>query len=604
MFSHQSPQVDRTSSDMSTDTKSVAFSDEKKETKENVTNEEELYERNIISYNYDEELNISDDKDIILTQINKIERRIPIYENQEECSLSIMSKLHNRKIINIMVLALTQSGKTGTMCALIKNYVNNSVNIIPIENIYIITGLSSNEWVAQTKDRMPQSIHNRIFHRGNLNKSIVNEIKDKKNILIIIDEIQVAAKEKQSLYHFFNEAGFYNKQKLFKNDVKIVEFTATPDGTIYDLMNWGDNACKIQMFPGYGYTSCFDLYNNGKVKQHKDLCCYNKNSKTVNQQKVENNFQDIVNDIDSYDIPLYHIIRTPNGELSDIVINNFKKYYDNDLCYHKYEQGSQIEDINNLLKKQPLKHTFIFIKEKMRCAKTLTKTYLGVVYERPSKQTSDTVIIQGLVGRLTGYDNNQQNICYTNISSIEKYKKLWDSNFEDTYVDWKSGTTKLKKKCLVSKGTYNIPPTDGTNSSSDSSDYDTDDWFHEWVEFSYSGIENQEQHTIDYLLECVNNWIKDKPSYKNTKKSKRGNKYKMKNEIIKNGNKFYKSSYKGEREILSYDEVMNFMINIDKGNSKKTTNLSKRTQCRTYVTYKDSNDHNSIVFITRYLEQK
>jgi len=38
-----------------------------------------------------------------------------------------------------MVVALTQSGKTGTMVGLIKNFLSDTKNIIPIENIYIIT---------------------------------------------------------------------------------------------------------------------------------------------------------------------------------------------------------------------------------------------------------------------------------------------------------------------------------------------------------------------------------------------------------------------------------------------------------------------------------
>ena len=52
-----------------------------------------------------------------------------------------------------MVVAKTQSGKTGSMCATIKQYLEDSSNLIPIENIYIITGLSSCEWKEQTKER-------------------------------------------------------------------------------------------------------------------------------------------------------------------------------------------------------------------------------------------------------------------------------------------------------------------------------------------------------------------------------------------------------------------------------------------------------------------
>jgi len=38
------------------------------------------------------------------------------------------------KIINIMVLAKTQSGKTGSMCSVIEKYLEN--NLMDISNIY------------------------------------------------------------------------------------------------------------------------------------------------------------------------------------------------------------------------------------------------------------------------------------------------------------------------------------------------------------------------------------------------------------------------------------------------------------------------------------
>jgi len=213
----------------------------------------ELTKRIRIDYDVTEQMVLKKSKNIVLLEIDnkKLKGESIIYDNQEECSLSIVSNLHNKKLINIMIVALTQSGKTGTMSGLIKIYLNDTTNLIPIKNIYIITGLSSREWVEQTINRMPKSIQERVFHRDN--------IKNKKNVLVIIDEIQIAAKENQTLYKAFSEAGFYNKQNLLKNDIKIIEFTATPDGTIYDLMNWGENALKIKMEPGQGYTSCFDL---------------------------------------------------------------------------------------------------------------------------------------------------------------------------------------------------------------------------------------------------------------------------------------------------------------------------------------------------------
>jgi hypothetical protein len=380
-----------------------------------------------------------------------------IYDNQEECSMLIVSNLHNKKIINIMVVALTQSGKTGTMSAVLKNFLNDTTNLIPIENIYIISGLSSREWIEQTKNRMPKSIQERVFHRNHLTTKFVEDIKSKKNVLIIIDEIQIAAKENQTLNNTFSDAGFYNKQNLLENDIKIIEFTATPDGTIYDLMNWGENATKIQMQPGTGYISCFDLCNQGRVKQYKDLCGYDKKTCKINEDLVKKNIKEIKDDIDSFEIPLYHIIRTPNGTMTNIVIDNFKKIFSEVMLYYTYDAESKIEDINNILKIKPEIHTFIFIKEKLRCAKTLIKDYWGIGYDRYTKSTDDAVIIQGLVGRGTGYDDNRISIYYTNINSIKKYEKLWNSNFEDKTIKWKSKTTKRTNELLVSSGTYNNP---------------------------------------------------------------------------------------------------------------------------------------------------
>ena len=427
---------------------------------DDIYNKKEITRRQRVLYNDADKMDISDDKSVILTQIKKNERNgiSIIYDNQEECSMIIVAKFHNKKIINIMVVAKTQSGKTGTMCALIKNYLRPDDNLIPIENIYIITGLSSCAWKDQTKFRMPKEMWDRVYHRDNLTRKFVEDIKNKKNVLVIIDEIQIAAKENQTLYNTFNEAGFYNKQYLLRNDIKIVEFSATPDGTIYDLSKWGENAVMYKMEPGENYTGCVDLYKNGRVKQYKNLSCYNKISGRVNDKSVKENFKDLKKDISNFKEPLYHIIRTPNAGMSDVVINNFKKQFGN-IKYEKYDRESQVKDINNILKIKPNVHTFIFIKEKLRCAKTLEKKYLGILYERFTNSPDDAVIIQGLLGRLTGYDDNGKSICYTNTGSIERYEDLWNNNFDKNFP-WKSKTSKIVNGQLVSSGTFNNPNPD------------------------------------------------------------------------------------------------------------------------------------------------
>ena len=404
-------------------------------------------------------------------EILKLTGKSVIFENQEIIASKVVTAFKNRKIINIMVVAKTQSGKTGSMCATIKQYLEDTSNLIPIENIYIITGLSSCEWKEQTKERMPESIQSRVFHRCELPNTFVDEIKDKQNILIIMDEIQVAAKKGQTIYKTFKSAGLLNKSKLYENDIKILEYTATPDGTIYDLMKWNEASTKILADVGDGYVSAYNLLEMGRVKQYKELCGYNKETGEVDEQ-VFKHIQEIKNDIDKYGSPLYHVIRTKNGSEQDLTIQNFKQIFNVDNYYFiKYDRESEIEDINKTLIMKPERHTFIFIKEMLRCAKTLKKRYTGISYDRYSKNPDDATINQGLVGRMTGYDDNGISICYTNIDSIERYEKLWNSNFEDKTIKWNSKTTKYTNGILSGKNTFNDPKDyDGFSVASDDID--------------------------------------------------------------------------------------------------------------------------------------
>jgi hypothetical protein len=172
----------------------------------------------------------------------------------------------------------------------------------------------------------------------------------------------------------------------------------------------------------------------------------------VNIGKIKWDLEDNYPDTDQR----YHLIRTRSGPAQAIIIANFKKIFGvKEYDYLLYDQNSEIKDINNTLENKPEKHTFIFIKEMLRCAKTLSPKYIGICYERYTGEPDDSVIIQGFIGRLTGYKDNGVSICYTNIKSILKYEAYWNSNFEED-VGWKSMTTKRDRNgVLKDSNTFN-----------------------------------------------------------------------------------------------------------------------------------------------------
>lgn len=397
-------------------------------------------------------------KNIILSEMKILEltKQSVIHENQQQIAADVISAFKRREIINVMVVSQTQSGKTGSMCATIRAYLNDLDNIIPIENIYIITALSSCEWKEQTRARLPESLQTRIFHRSELPNTFAEEIKYKTNLLIVMDEIQVAAKPGQSIFNAFENAGLLNIESLYKNDVKILEYTATPGGAIYDLMKWNEAAAKIVGTAGNGYVSSYDLLQSGRIKQYKELNGYSYTNKCPTQRALEN-IKEIQNDIIlQYKHPRYHIIRTKIGLEQENTMNNFKEVFGIDAYnYVKFDQDQTSKDINSILKIVPEKHTFIFIKEMLRCAKTICKENIGILYERYSQNPNDDTIIQGLVGRDTGYDNNGVSITYTNIDSIKRYNILWNSQFEDRTIPWRAKSVKIKKGNLEGNKTIN-----------------------------------------------------------------------------------------------------------------------------------------------------
>lgn len=495
-------------------------------------------------------------------EILKLTGKSIIFENQEIIAAQVVSTFKSRKILNIMVVSKTQSGKTGSMCATIKLYLEDTSNLIPIEHIYIITGLSSCEWKEQTKERMPESIQSRVFHRCELPNTFVDEIKDKQNILVIMDEIQVAAKKGQTIYKTFERAGLLNKAKLYENDIKILEYTATPDGTIYDLMKWNDASSKILAEVGDGYISSYQLLQMGRVKQYKELCGYDDETGEFSEE-VFGNIQEIKADVDAYAEPLYHIIRTRNGTEQDMTIDNFRllfnvEHYD----FIRYDRESEIEDINKTLMITPTKHTFIFIKEMLRCAKTLKKQYIGILYDRFSRNPDDTAIIQGLAGRDTGYDNNGKSICYTNIESILKYEQLWVSQFEDKTVKWNSKTTNYRNGVLGGHNTFNDPK-----------DYDG---------FSLASDEDEEQIKEPVIKKFKTQ--EDAKEYYKELKDKGEKNGRGPNKIKPNEEGFYEATIRSIKKVYSCDEI--------KSGAKKQG--LKDNNYRLYPCYEDVSDQSTL----------
>ena len=161
----------------------------------------------------------------------------PIYINQVKFGRNITKHFLDKSKFVVMAVAPTQSGKTGSMVASVL-FMNKHPEIKQsYDNVYILTGLSSKDWVDQTCERFPKEMHKNIYHRNNLN-SFVKSVKGKKDVLIMIDEAQFACLPGQGLHKAFQETGLMDLNYVMEHNIKILFVSATPDGVIYDLNEW------------------------------------------------------------------------------------------------------------------------------------------------------------------------------------------------------------------------------------------------------------------------------------------------------------------------------------------------------------------------------
>jgi len=374
------------------------------------------------------------------------------YDNQSATAIQVTLNIKIPDIVFQIILATCQAGKTGCMVSLIENIIKMNLNI-DIDNIYIITGLSSKAWELQTRKRMPKDLIKNIIHRAQL-KNNVSRFTDLQNAIIIVDECQIACNKYMTFDNLLQQAGIKDLEYLRKNNVNIVEFSATPNTTLCDLELWQkDNAyIKHIMRSGEGYKGFEDLFNEKRIHQAEDL--YIDIDKPAGlslkdekkHKKIIKPARDAIKKIkefieQTYPVPNNHIIRVPTGAKEDVVIGRFKEIFGDSYEYTKCNCTIGKDLVEELIK-TPKIHTLIFIKETARCAITFedindpkndVKGRIGVLYERIPKSISDDVIIQGLAGRACGYGPLNNMHVFTNIPSIERYVIMVQSNFENTY---------------------------------------------------------------------------------------------------------------------------------------------------------------------------
>ena len=296
-----------------------------------------------------------------------------LFDNQKQFGAKIINAF-NHNTHSVLAFAHTQCGKTGSMLAAIL------LSNIPMDHIFVITGLSSVDWLNQTRERLPLK---HIYHRNTI-PAFIKAIKHLHNYLVFIDECHIAFKPGQTIREVI---------KLFHPSTKTVYVSATPDWNFFKPVSksFPDGILR----PGFSVRVMKDHPNYRSIHYFNDNNLLFQCKSLINAD-ARRNIQEI-KPLLSFD-PKYHIIRTSRTTDHDITIDNFKSVFGDSFDYI-----SMPIDIIYTLNSKPLVHSFIFIKDTIRCAITLPKQFIGILYDRFTHSPSKSSVIQGLCGRATGF---------------------------------------------------------------------------------------------------------------------------------------------------------------------------------------------------------
>ena len=402
----------------------------------------------------EKELSLTECKrNVLLSQFALLEKKetTKTYDNQKDAANLLIQEISDLKNVFFLVLGNTQSGKTGVMSAFLRSYYEHeTLQQTPVENVFVITAMSSTMWKAQTQNRLPGILRDQVYHLPDLKKKLVPQLIGKKDVLLLIDETQIGAKKGQTIHQTIKMLGYDNIDTVLNNNIRILMFTATPSGVNMTMHHWEPHITRVSVNEGDTYYSAQRLLEMGKVLQYQNICGINsKGEETIDTAQLNVNLTEMRDVMLSFTTPRYHIIRTQRGIMGLRTEQNVKRMLPSGTKFVKFDMKTKktTGDINQILKKQPDQHTVIFIKDSMRCAKTIYKKWVGIMYERHTHIINDEVIIQGI--RLTGYDYNGDAIMFTNIHSIRKYQTLLNTKFKDAQIEWISNTTRFSKRNQV-----------------------------------------------------------------------------------------------------------------------------------------------------------
>jgi hypothetical protein len=355
-----------------------------------------------------------------------------IYPEQMLCALMCFVWLYAgpNKRTWVHVAAEMQAGKSGVMAALIRLVYSNidKLGVAP-HKMFVLTGMSDNAWVKQTKNRLPEQFRRNVWHNAQLGKvraalAMLHERGDLCNLLFLVDESQIASggSNCMSTHVYAYLRSLCPVSEWTARGIRFVTVSATDPAKVLEMD--GESSRTVRLFTTDDYQSVETLNLSGRIR-------YLENTGEVHTGE---GMESLCADVKSFNEPRYHLIRPRPIKHEAVKASLLATFpgctiveWDSKRKQRKQDDAStaesEMDDINDLLKKEPVVHTFVLLKNMFYAAKTMNDKYVGAAFDRMS--VKDETNLQGLLGRLCGYKKSTDTVVYTSKATVERWISCW-----------------------------------------------------------------------------------------------------------------------------------------------------------------------------------
>lgn len=367
----------------------------------------------------------------------------------DACHIVNEFRNQNRRVVSIS--KKTKVGMDGLMIEIAKLMTTHPDDsfVTDYNNVRFITGMSNTEWECGMKDKLPECFKDKVFHHGKLKHA---NLKHLRNALIIIDEIDTGDGEGQKLHSTLNEAGLLDADYMRDHNIRFVFASATMIHEKHDLLAWGELHCTYAMTIPSNYIGHNDFIEREIIKEFYPLDTIS-NATTWIQEDILEHYRD------EYRV---HFVRVNKKSVS--IIQNACISQKIEFRNHTSNDKLTIEDKEELFEKPLTKHIVVLVKGLLRRANLIPNSWklrIGAMHELYTNPVDNTVQIQGLIGRMTGYwkdviiAGHKTGPYRTSIDAVKEYEHAYDNPTEQTtyhsrkYVH-ENGMVKKSRPTMVS----------------------------------------------------------------------------------------------------------------------------------------------------------